>query len=44
MVCHNSYNQSPILGSSQYFANIIDASLNCLIDKSLSNIIIISLG
>lgn len=38
-VCHNSYNQSPVLGSPQYFANM---NLIYLGDKSLSNIIIIS--
>lgn len=41
---HNSYNQTPILGSSQYFANVSNASLIYLVDKSLSNIIIISVG
>lgn len=41
---HKSYNQSPVLGSSQYFANINNTSLNYLVDKSLSNAIIISLG
>lgn len=41
---NDSYDQSPTWDSSQYLANINNASLNYHVDKSLSNIIIISLG